>query len=187
VKIAAFIFSGLILLGYSCKNQSGGKPPAIYVKNVNPDLVKSDQGWQYKGKPFSGYMVEAETNGKIVYQLPIIQGKENGKAIGFYNSGEKLLECMYVDGQKQGLYQHWWPNGNLRYLFSFQNGKYQGKQLVYFPNGKIREESNYQLGEKEGTQRVWSETCKLISNYVIKNKRIYGVVSVKSCIPVDGH
>jgi antitoxin component YwqK of YwqJK toxin-antitoxin module len=72
-------------------------------------------------------------------------------------------------------------------LFKYKNDQFDGKQLVYFPNGKIREESNYQLGEKEGTQRVWSETCKLISNYVIKNKRIYGVVSVKSCIPVDGH
>jgi len=184
VKIAAFIFSGLILLGYSCKNQSGGKPPAIYVKNVNPDLVKSDQGWQYKGKPFSGYMVEAETNGKIVYQLPIMQGKENGKAIGFYNSGEKLLECMYVDGQKQGIYQHWWPNGNLRYLFSFQRGKYQGKQLVYYPNGKLQGEKYYWTGKEEGPQKIWDSTGRLISNYAVKNNSVYGAISSQDCMPV---
>jgi antitoxin component YwqK of YwqJK toxin-antitoxin module len=184
VKIAAFIFLGVMMLCCSCNNESRNKPPAVFIYNVNPSLVKTDRGWQYKGKPFNGFMVEAEKNGKIVYQLPIIQGKENGIAVGFYNSGEKLLECMYVDGQKQGIYQHWWPNGNLRYLFSFQRGKYQGKQLVYFPNGKVQGEKYYWMGKEEGPQKIWDSTGRLISNYAVKNNSVYGAISSQDCMPV---
>lgn len=184
MKRVACIFSGIILLCFSCKSKTENKPPAIYIHNVNPELVKSDQGWKYKGKPFNGYMVEAEKNGQIVYQLPIIQGKENGKAIGFYNSGEKLLACMYADGQKQGLYQHWWPNGNLRYLFQFQQGKYEGKQLVYYPDGQLQGEKYYVRGKEEGSQKIWDTTGRLISNYAVKNNRMYGAMSTQDCMPV---
>lgn len=177
--IATLLFAFLVLSCHEKKAKSS-------VLNVDTNLKKTDRGWLYKGQPFSGYMIEKEEN-RVVYQLPIAEGREQGLAKGWYNSGEKLLERIFINGKKEGVFKQWWPNGKLRYLFRYKHDQFDGKQLVYFPNGKVREESNYQLGEKEGTQRVWDENSKLISNYVIKNKRIYGVVSVKSCIPVDGH
>ncbi len=161
-------------------------PPAVEVVNYDTLLRKTDDGWFYKDQPFSGYMVEKEKDGRVVYRLPIINGRENGLAKGWYNAGEKLLERQFVDGRREGIFRQWWPNGKLRYLFQYKNDKYDGTQLVYFPTGNKREESAYLAGEQDGLQRVWDETGKLVSNYVIKNKRTYGLVSVKSCIPV-GH
>lgn len=177
--LTSLLFTFLVLACHERKAKSN-------VLNIDTNLKKTDRGWLHKGRPFSGYMLEKEEN-RVVYQLPIFEGLEQGLAKGWYNSGEKLLERIFINGKKEGKFQQWWPNGKLRYLFNYKNDQFDGKQLVYFPNGKIREESNYHLGEKEGTQRVWNENCKLISNYVIKNKRIYGLVSVKSCIPIDGH
>lgn len=174
------IFTYLIV---ACQHQSNTIPPKIYIENRDTLLQKTDYGWLYKHQPFSGYMTEKEQNGKIVYQLPIIHGKENGLAKAWYNTGEKLLEKHFVKGKLEGVFRQWWPNGHTRYLFHYHQNQYQGKQLVFFPNGKKREESNFQVGEREGIQKVWDENGILISNYILKNQKVYGFANVKSCLP----
>lgn len=179
------IFVFLLLL-YACTENKHTAIPDFEVSNTNAELNKTDNGWLYKGKPFSGYMVEKESDGRLVYKLPILEGKEQGLAKGWYNTGEKLVERIYIDGKKEGEFRQWWANGRLRYLFNYKNDRFEGKQIVYFPDGKTREESNYLSGEKEGIQRVWDEKGILVSNYTIKDKKLYGVITVKSCIPT-GH
>jgi antitoxin component YwqK of YwqJK toxin-antitoxin module len=174
----------LVLLVGTCSSGDGTKTlPALQVVNYDPSLQKTDTGWFYKKQLFSGFMVEIEKDGRLVYQLPILCGNESGLAKGWYNTGEKLLERPFVAGKKEGLFKQWWPNGRYRYLFQYKNDLYEGVQLVFFPNGKKREESHYKNGEKEGIQRVWDEKGQLVSHYTIKNKHLYGLVTVKSCIP----
>lgn len=188
MRLLQQLIPGAILLAAcACSStESGSKqPPNIDVVNSDTLLRKTDDGWLYKGKPFSGYMVEKETNDRVVYKLPIIGGRENGLAKGWYNTGEKLLERWFVDGRKEGTFRQWWPNGRLRYVFQYKDNQYNGLQLVYFPKGTRREESTYIAGEQAGSQRIWNEKGQLVSNYIIKNKRTYGLVSVKSCIPVE--
>ncbi len=160
-----------------------GLPPDIKVVNYDSFLRKKDDGWFYKDKLFSGYMVEVEKDGRVLYQLPIIDGKENGLAKSIYNSGEKMLERNFVNGKKEGPFTQWWPNGKFRYLFQYQNDLFDGAQQVFFPSGKKREISHYKSGQKEGLQSTWDQEGILISNYTIKNKKLYGVISVESCIP----
>lgn len=179
------IFAFLLLCFACCQNKQK-EIPNFEVSNTNAALIKTDENWFYEGNLFSGYMVEKESDGQLVYKLPILEGKQQGIAIGWYNSGEKLLERIYINGKCEGIFKQWWPNGQLRYLFNYENDVFQGKQIVYFPNGNTREESNYQSGEKEGIQRVWNGKGLLISNYTLKNKKLYGVITVKSCIPT-GH
>jgi antitoxin component YwqK of YwqJK toxin-antitoxin module len=131
-------------------------------------------------------MIEQEKDKRIVYQLPIVAGKENGLAMAWYNSGEKLLERIFVDGKREGIFKQWWPNGHYRYLFHYKNNQYHGTQMVFFPDGKKREVNNYQFGQLEGVQSTWNEAGVLISNYTIRDKKLYGVIAVKTCMPV-GH
>ncbi len=183
------IFTLFLFSFFSCSENTKNKqatPPDLKVVNYDTLLRKTDKGWLYKGLPFSGYLIEQEKDKRIVYQLPIIEGKENGIAKGWYNTGEKLIERTFIEGKKEGIFEQWWPNGNYRYLFNYKNDQYEGKQIVFFPNGKIQQESYYLAGKEEGLQRIWNEEGVLISNYTIKNKKLYGVISVKSCMPV-GH
>jgi antitoxin component YwqK of YwqJK toxin-antitoxin module len=180
------LFFSLILPLLSCKRGhdiSFAAPPTVLIKNFDPLLRKVEQIWLYKSQPFSGFMVEIEHN-KILYKLPIIYGKENGLAIGWYNTGEKLMERFFVNGKKESAFRQWWPNGNLRYLFNFKNDVYNGKQQVFFPDGSEREESNYTMGKLDGQQKVWNEEHEIISNYTIRSGKIYGLRAVKSCMPV---
>jgi len=157
----------------------------IEVKNTDTLLSKTDKGWIYKQQPFNGFMIQVEKDGRKVYKLPIINGREQGIAVGYYNSGEKLLERQFVKGEKHGFFKQWWPNGNLRYLFDYNHDTYNGKQIVYFHFGKIQEEKNYLNGIEEGVQKIWDSTGNLISNYTVKNKKIYGALSAKECMPVS--
>ena len=159
-------------------------PPQVEVKNTDTLLLKTDSGWIYKKQQFNGYMVQVENDGRVVYKLPILDGNEEGLAIGFYNTGEKLLERKFEHGKKQGVFKQWWPNGNLRYLFNYNHDKYDGKQIVYFHFGKIQEEKNYLNGKEEGVQRIWDSIGNLISNYTVKNNKVYGALSAKDCMPV---
>ncbi len=179
------IFCLLIIIGFSaCNHKSGKLPPDRIVKNYDRYLVKTDKGWFYKNRLFSGYMVQVETDGRIVYKLPVIDGKENGIATGSYNTGEKLLERSFVNGEKEGVFIQWWPNGNLRYLFRYHHNQYNGKQIVYFHFGKIQEEKNYTNGIEEGSQKIWDSTGRLVSNYLVKNNKMYGSLSSEECMPV---
>lgn len=179
----------IFLLLFSC-NANNKKPvkvlPEKRVLQYDSLLKKTADVWLYKGKLFSGYMIQVEKDGRIVYELPIIDGKENGLAKGIYNTGEKLMERNFINGKREGIFKQWWPNGNCRYLFNLKNDVYDGKQYVFFPDGKKRQVSNYLLGELDGLQSIWNEDGQLISNYTYKDKKLYGIITVKNCMP-NGH
>ena len=182
--------AGFLLVFFTCntnKKQIIILPPDINVLNFDTALKRNDKGYFYHSKPFSGYMIQEEKDGRIVYKLPIINGLENGLALAWYNTGEKLLEQYYVDGKIEGVFKQWWPNGNYRYLFNYKKGQFNGVQIVFFPDCKIRQRSNYQMGKEEGLQQTWDSTGQLVSNYTIKNNTLYGVISVQSCIPAATH
>ena len=157
--------------------------PEIQVVQFDKLLNKTSNGWMYNGKTFSGYMVQKEMNGNIVYELPIINGKENGLAKGIYNTGEKLMERNFINGKREGIFKQWWPNGNFRYRFNYKNDVYDGKQYVFFADGKKRQTGNYTDGELDGLQSIWNEEGQLISNYTYRNKKLYGIITVKNCMP----
>ena len=161
-------------------------PPQILIDHPNPLLIQKDFIWYYRGKLFSGYMVERERNGKIVYQLPILNGREEGIAWAWYSTGEKLLKRIYIQGKKSGVFEQWWPNGHYRYVFHYREDKMDGAESVFYPNGHLRQLSHFKEGKEEGLQSAWNTHGDLISNYTIRKGRLYGIIGVKSCIPT-GH
>jgi antitoxin component YwqK of YwqJK toxin-antitoxin module len=177
---------GIIFFCVACNSNITNKPilpPNIKIANYDTLLKQTADGWFYKGDLFNGYMLQEEKNHRIVYELPIINGKENGLAKGCYYNGSKLLERYYKEGKCEGIYKQWWPNGHYRYLFNYKDDKLDGQQLVFYPDGKKKQAINYSNGEEEGIQSTWNEQGVLISNFTIKNKKLYGIIEVKNCIP----
>jgi len=77
-----FIFCSLFI---ACFNHT---PPEVLVMSNNTELKNVNTYWMYQGKQFNGYIIEKD-KGKIVSKLPVINGKENGIALGWYASGKK--------------------------------------------------------------------------------------------------
>ena len=174
----------------SCNGTGGGggtTPPNLLVPRNSPDLHRMGIEWRYKGMLFTGYIIQRQNDSSIISSVPVINGRENGIATIFYKNGIKRIEESIVNEQLDGRYNEWWRNGNYRYRFNYKNNLYDGVQIVFFADGKIREESIYANGVLEGLQRVWDDSGRLVSNYTIKNKKIYGVISVKSCMPGAEH
>lgn len=178
-----FLLIACLLIMGVCIHCKSSKPVDVFVQNYDTGLSIREGVWLYKNKRFTGYRIESDRNGKLLYELPIINGKEEGEAIGYYNTGEKLLVSHFKNGKKEGKFEQWWPNGHFRYLFHFSGGSLNGEQWVFYPNGKKRQESNFLLGAEEGIQRVWNEMGEMVSNYTIKDKKLYGIITIKSCLP----
>ncbi len=162
-------------------------PPDLKVKRSDHDLYRQQGLWWYKGRPLSGYIVEQQTDQLVIYKLPVVDGLANGRAVGFYENGHKMLELFFVNGKQEGESRQWWRNGQCKYLFFYRDNKYEGTQKAFFENSHRREEANYLAGKTEGLQRVWDENGQLISNYTIRNNKLYGIIKVQSCIPGAAH
>lgn len=170
-----------------CGSCSRPLPPDVKVKHNDPNLYLRQDGWWYNGRPFSGYIQEVQSDQLVTFQMPVMEGRANGKAIGFYENGHKMLERSFVNGKLEGECREWWRNGQCKYSLSYKDNKFEGTQKAFFKNGHLREEANYLAGNPEGLQRVWNESGQLTSNYTIRNKRLYGVIKVQSCIPGAAH
>jgi antitoxin component YwqK of YwqJK toxin-antitoxin module len=180
----------LIFFYGACSLPDNGKlptPPDLKVKRDDRELYLQQGLWWYKGRPLSGYILEEQTDQLVIYQLPVIEGLANGRAVGFYENGHKMLERFFVNGKQEGECRQWWRNGQCKYLLFYRDNKYEGTQKAFFENGRLREEANYLAGKPEGLQRAWDENGQLASNYTIRNNQLYGIITVQSCIPGAAH
>jgi antitoxin component YwqK of YwqJK toxin-antitoxin module len=188
MMIRVALASCLLFCCNACNLTSQKKMTIHYVQNFDPLLKKINGWWFYKNELLNGQIEEKSLDGKsVLYYVPVINGLEEGQASGRYNTGEKLLTRNYTKGKIEGEFIQWWPNSNKRYLLNYKHNQLDGKQMVFYPNGDRHEENNYAEGTVEGIQRVWNEGGQLISNYTIRNKKLYGVISVKSCLPEGQH
>lgn len=161
--------------------------PDFKIARNNPNLYIVEGRWYYGGRPFNGHIHEDQSSNLVLSDMPVKDGLPHGTFVGFYDNGQKMIENTFVHGILDGQSNRWWRNGKYRYTLFYRNNQLDGTQRAYFICGKIREEANYLNGALEGIQRVWDENGQLISNYTIKDKRIYGIVKVQSCIPGAEH
>jgi antitoxin component YwqK of YwqJK toxin-antitoxin module len=178
-KVLCLLF--LFCLGCSLPD-NGRLHPNVSISRNDPALYRHQGQWRYKGNIFSGYIIQ-EQNHLIVSKAPIVNGLTNGQAVSFYENGHPMLEQSFTNDKLDGPYKQWWRNGQLRYLFFYKDDQYVGTQKVFFENGKLREEANYTAGKLDGLQRVWDGNGQLVSNYTIRNNKIYGIISIESCLP----
>ena len=87
---------------------------------------------------------------------------KNGKIDGifkqfsrsFSSKGVLILQGKYVNGQKQGIWERWYGNGQLKEKGSYVNGEEQGIWKRWYDNGQLEEKGNYVNGQK---QEIWEQ------------------------------
>jgi antitoxin component YwqK of YwqJK toxin-antitoxin module len=72
--------------------------------------------------------------------------------MGFYNSlSEGDLKSDLPEGKiKDGSYEEFYPNGNLKLEGNYSKGKKEGVWEEYFDNGVLKETGKYRHGKKDG-------------------------------------
>lgn len=89
--------------------------------------------------------------------------KELYKMEEFYENGIKRIEGYYRDGQKDGRWSSYFPEGGVWSVVGYKNGEMHGKQTVYHPNGQKYYEGSFDNGIRKGTWSFWNEAGALVN------------------------
>lgn len=92
------------------------------------------------------------------------ESTKTGYDSSFYNNGKLKIVGYLENGQRNGLWQAYYPTGVKWSEGEFRNGKNHGKSKVYYETGASRYEGLYIQGQKAGKWFFWDEAGNLIKN-----------------------
>jgi len=138
--------------------QVGFDTPQNYVFLDAPYAVLEKDIFEQDGSPYSGYL--KNTPGKSPkFLFAMKDGKQNGIQKGWHPNGKLSYEYVCVKGERQNLYEEFYPNGQKQILIEY-------------------------VGGKEKAKTVWDYEGKVIVNYVIKDGRYYGLLGSSQCMTI---
>ncbi|EOR95881.1 putative exported 24-amino acid repeat protein [Arcticibacter svalbardensis MN12-7] len=187
MKFIAFLIL-LSLTACDQKKQSKGQSavkvaPKVYILVTDTALHNQNGTWMYKGKKANGYIIEQNAE-VITGKLPVVDGKENGIAYGWFETGEKRYERNFKNGNRDGVHKIWYKNGKLAALNFFIDDKFEGEQKGYFKSGNLWQSLQYANGYEEGKQKTWNDSGRVVNNFTVKNGKLYGVIGRYDCMSV---
>lgn len=89
---------------------------------------------------------------EIVYQHGVFHGP---LALFHPTNGSPWQKGTYVNGHRNGLYQHWYPNGQLAHKCFYTRGALDGEMMDYYLDGKPMQQRFYINGELAGSIKTW--------------------------------
>lgn len=179
------IIIGLLVASCQSKNDRQVQlTSATKVLATDPNLHNNNGTWLWKGVKFTGLLIEKKDS-LILEELPIVDGKENGTAKGWYKNGKKRFERNFQHGNREGIDKGWYENGKVSFEYFFKNDKYEGPQKTYYESGKSWQMLNYKNGYEDGKQKSWADSSgRVINNFTVKNGKLYGVIGRYDCMSV---
>ncbi|MDB5198035.1 MAG: variant repeat-containing protein [Flaviaesturariibacter sp.] len=158
-------------------------PPHVFFNSTDTNLQNNNGTWFYKSQKVNGYILEKKGNA-LIAQLPVVDGRENGIAYGWFVTGEKRYERRFKNGDREGIHKIWYKNGQLAAVNYYENDKLEGEQRSYFENGNTWQSLHYSNGYEEGKQKTWNDSGRVINNFTVKNGKLYGVIGRYDCMSV---
>ncbi len=80
----------------------------------------------------------------------------------YYHNGAKKMSGAFKDGKRDGLWQAWFPNGQLWSVGEYVKGEETGIKTVYYENGKKYYSGKLQQGKRTGEWYFWDQEGKLL-------------------------
>lgn len=96
-------------------------------------------------------------------------GKREGKYEAFYPNGNLKEVCFYHNDTLQGQRKLFYENGQLQILENYVNGAFEGLYQMYFQNGQLSNEGIYHQNEMTGIWKRWYETGELREEVTFKH------------------
>ncbi len=147
------------------------KPGTCYA----PDQ-KIEEG-KYADNRKIGKWFEYYCNGNMKNQLTFQNGRPDGYAIMYHESGKISEEGNWKNNRWTGPYKLYYENGTPQHEFNFNaSGKREGPQVYKYENGQVAVEGNFINGKEAGVIKEYHE------NGDIKAEKTYndGAVDVAS-------
>lgn len=91
----------------------------------------------------------------------------------YYSSLDKFIkedyQCNYRSNTKEGRYEEWYSNGQIKYDGNFKKGKKYGMCSEWHLNGQKQAEEQWKNGKLNGRTRYWTEDGVLQYDLSFKN------------------
>jgi len=154
-----------------------------------PDEMKCPKDTEVKGKrPPQGL--------KEWCSLP--DGTQHGPSVRYYESGKLMVRAFFDEGELDGEYQAWHPNGQpaeagtysddqRRGIFRtwdadgnqlteepYDDGRIHGESRIWFPNGQLMLEVSYSKGARNGPALTYYENGQKRTEGEFRNDAYHG-------------
>lgn len=114
-------------------------------------------------QPYSGTYIEYYTSGTKKIEIPLSEGKKNGKVVLYFENGNVNEYRSYVQNLMDGI----WETFNIQNIkiaeASYKNNLKHGKWFIWDDKGTKRYEMEYFQGKKVGKWYIWDENGALQS------------------------
>ena len=141
--------------------------------------------WYYKSEPFSGYAVTYYQNDTLAEKLGFVDGKREGVARQWSESGALRIESYYTQNRLDMVYKSWWENGVLSAQSNYVDGTKQGIEKEWYATGQLAKLKQLADGQETGIQQAWLQNGTLYINYEAKNGRVFGLQRANSCYKLE--
>jgi len=128
------------------------------IGNVDDNQEERVGYWEF-------YFNNGVLNSKGVFSE---KGKRQGEWVWFDELGNKTEQGNYIDGQAEGAYQLFHPNGKLKRMMEYKADTLNGKYEAYSQFGNLIETTQFKKGKKEDTTQLYFNQGPL--QYVIPYK-----------------
>jgi len=88
-------------------------------------------------------------------------GKKDGLYEEWYKNSQLKEKSIYKDGELNGLSEEWYQNGKWCEISNWKNGRQDGLYEYWYPNGQLHLRYNYSNGVEDGLCEEWCENGDL--------------------------
>lgn len=142
-------------------------------KHADPSLVQIKDGLIctiYNGKPYTGKVTDVINKQKVEYD--VVEGIKEGNFNVFSEHGIKLISGEIRNNKNDGLWQYYYPGGQLESEGYFRDDNVNDKWYWYFPDGKLKATGEYFNGKKDGKWTNYDESGRIILEEVYRNDKV---------------
>lgn len=90
------------------------------------------------------------------------RGIKNGLSHRYYDTGEVMEECNWVNGKKEGAYRVFFKNGKPYMECKLKNNAWDGLFLVYYENGNYERVAEYKDNLRHGEWKYYDRDGNLL-------------------------
>lgn len=153
------------------------KPGSCY----QPDQ-KAEEG-KYSDNRKIGKWIDYYCNGNMKDQLTYQNGRPDGYAIMYHETGKISEEGNWKNNRWVGNYKLYYENGQVQHEFVFNpNGKREGPQKYYYENGQVAVEGNFVNGKESGVIKEYHENGDIKAEKTYNDGQV-DVASIKEFEP----
>jgi len=90
--------------------------------------------------------------------------------IEYYDNGNVYIKGqLNSKGEREGLWEVFYPNGNIHYRTPYKEGKMDGIKERFYENGNIKCRTPYKEGKEDGIEEWFNEQGNITKTTLWKN------------------